>query len=286
MGNIFLRNNREENNMENIKIYGKIYNTKDYDLFNKMIGNRPTQAFRVKKILNSIEKIGYITNPIIVNDQMEIIDGQARFEALKELEMPIDYIIVDGAGINQCIAMNTYNSNWREIDYINSYAEIGNINYIRLKELLDTYKQGLFVTSTAIRRTSKIMSKTIRNGELEISEEEMEQAREKLSWICKFNTIIDKVQGNKTILKQVLITASFMPEVNIRKLEDKIFRYIDLLKAYGNGESCAMAVEELYNRNERNPVYIYTEYRKIKKQNMKRGLQRIQAMMRGEEDEN
>jgi len=111
----------------------KILSTKDYNLFKKMVGNRPTQLFRVKKILKSIEKVGYITNPIIVNDKMEIIDGQARFEALKQLNLPIDYIIVNNAGIKECISMNTYNSNWKEMDYINSYANVGNINYIRFK---------------------------------------------------------------------------------------------------------------------------------------------------------
>lgn len=260
----------------------KILSTKDYNLFKKMVGNRPTQLFRVKKILKSIEKVGYITNPIIVNDKMEIIDGQARFEALKQLNLPIDYIIVNNAGIKECISMNTYNSNWKEMDYINSYVNVGNINYIRFKELLDTYRQGLYVTSTAVKGTLKLESRAVRDGDLIITENEFDKAKDKLSWICKFNSFINNVNGNKTTLKQVLILASTMPEVDRNRLEENVMKYIDMIKAYGNGESCACAIEEIYNRNARNPVYIGTEYRKIRRENMKKGLKTIQKMMRGE----
>ena len=39
--------------------------------------------------------MGFIKNPIVVNEKMEIIDGQGRFEVCKEKGLPIYYNIVN-----------------------------------------------------------------------------------------------------------------------------------------------------------------------------------------------
>ena len=51
----------------------EIRTTRDYHLFKFMPGNRAIKN-RAENIKESIEKIGWISNPIIVNQDMEIID--------------------------------------------------------------------------------------------------------------------------------------------------------------------------------------------------------------------
>ena len=41
-------------------------------------GNRITSVGRINKIKRSIMQVGYITSPILVNENMEIIDGQRK----------------------------------------------------------------------------------------------------------------------------------------------------------------------------------------------------------------
>ena len=68
----------------------KIYSTMEYDKFKYQIGNREIMENNVKDIIKKIEKNEYDTAfPIVVNKNMEIIDGQHRFEALKRLGLPI-----------------------------------------------------------------------------------------------------------------------------------------------------------------------------------------------------
>ena len=45
-----------------------------------------------------------------------------------------------GTGKAECIALNSYNTLWSVRDYIASYANTGNDNYIRLNSLMDEYK--------------------------------------------------------------------------------------------------------------------------------------------------
>ena len=62
--------------------------TNNYMKFQILKGNRNVSQSRVNKIIASINRVGYITNPIIVNEHMEVIDGQGRLEALKTLQLP------------------------------------------------------------------------------------------------------------------------------------------------------------------------------------------------------
>ena len=61
----------------------KIYETTSYSQFKTMEGNRAVKDGRVNKIVESINKIGYVLSPILVNEKMEVIDGQGRLSALE-----------------------------------------------------------------------------------------------------------------------------------------------------------------------------------------------------------
>lgn len=110
---------------------GKIYCETDYSVFKKLNTNRDVLAGRVNRLIASISK-QYILNPIIVNEKMEIIDGQGRFEALKTLGLPIYYIVVSGIGREECMQLNKYNTKWTILDFAKSYASSGNSDYVML----------------------------------------------------------------------------------------------------------------------------------------------------------
>ena len=54
------------------KVVGQIYQTDDYDIFKKLDGNR--DAGNVTAILNSIDEVGYVLSPILVNEDYEVIE--------------------------------------------------------------------------------------------------------------------------------------------------------------------------------------------------------------------
>lgn len=113
-----------------------IYSTTDYDMFKTLDGNRIVLESRVKKVIASINTHGYLKIPIMVNDDMEVVDGQARLEACKRLKLPVYYIIGGKIGLSDCIVMNTSITKWSKFDYIKSYADTGNLNYIILREAI------------------------------------------------------------------------------------------------------------------------------------------------------
>lgn len=127
------------------KTIGTIYQETDYSVFRKLVQNRELYEGRVGKLMASLtEKT--ISTPILVNEKMEIIDGQGRFEARKRLGLPIPYYIVRGLSNDDCIRLNQYNSKWNDRDFAVCYSRGGNENYIRLLKLVK--ETGLTVNQT------------------------------------------------------------------------------------------------------------------------------------------
>lgn len=106
------------------KVIGQIFEESDYSRFHRLPDNRDVLERRLGKIIASVSE-KYVLNPIIVNEKMEIIDGQGRYEALKHLGRPIHYIIAHGATSDDCRRMNKYNTRWDALDFAKSFKKAG-----------------------------------------------------------------------------------------------------------------------------------------------------------------
>ena len=227
-----------------------VYVTKDYSIFKRLVGNRDIPESRISKIVESIQTIGWVHNPIIVNEKMEVIDGQGRLTALQRLKMPVEYIIAEGAGNKECIYMNMNMVNWKLPDFIKSYAEQGNENYQRLLSLMERYANGnLDIISTAIYRVSKSKHREIKSGILQLTEEQYKAAIPRLEYIKHILENIDekKLPGSMVTLMQTLIYYFDYPEVDKDRLKYSVERYIYNATPWVSHSDCEKEVENAYN---------------------------------------
>ena len=227
-----------------------VYVTKDYSIFKRLIGNRDIPESRISKIVESIQTIGWVHNPIIVNEKMEVIDGQGRLTALQRLKMPVEYIIAEGAGNKECIYMNMNMVNWKLPDFIKSYAEQGNENYQRLLSLMQRYANGnLDIISTAVYRVSKSKHRDIKQGILQLTEEQYRAAVPRLEYIKPILEEIDdkKLPGSMVTLMQTLIYYYDYPEVDKDRLKYSVEKYIYNATPWVLNTDCEREVENAYN---------------------------------------
>ena len=134
------------------KVIAAVYQTSDYSKFKKLEDNRAVTTERKNKLISSFSA-HEILNPIVVNKHFEIIDGQGRYEAKKELGLPIFYVMDPDATIDDCRRMNMYNSKWTSMDFCKSWAESGNENYVRI---LSVYRD----TGATLNRILRLANKT------------------------------------------------------------------------------------------------------------------------------
>lgn len=242
-----------------------IETTGNHAMFKVLDGNRDVLQPRVNKIKESILKVGYVTSPIIVNEKMEVIDGQGRLEALRQLGKPVDYIVVPGATIKECISLNLHNTSWGLNDFIKSYATKGNENYIKLNNLLDTYSNLSLEVIGYVLYGMRVAGKVYKSGNVIISDDKYESAKKVLDYFNKFYPYLSKRKSfRKNFFYFALNFAYHHPDIDNNKLFDKFVDQYSLLCSPANAKQGLSIIEELYNggRN-RKKVYLVTDYEKV-----------------------
>lgn len=124
-------------NMKEDKIIAHIYESYDYEKFKFMEkGNRDLKHVeRIKKSLLN----GEVLKPIMINEKFEIVDGQHTYIARKELGLPIYYYINYGSGVKEARLVNVAGQNWTKVDYVKSYSDEGNPEYLKFKEFREMF---------------------------------------------------------------------------------------------------------------------------------------------------
>ena len=95
-----------------------VLQTTDYDMFKVRDWNRNISSSNMKKIDASVKAQGWLKHPIMVNEKMEVADGQHRLAYAKQHNLPVYYVVVPGLSINDCVVMNNARTSWTLIDYI------------------------------------------------------------------------------------------------------------------------------------------------------------------------
>lgn len=119
-------------------IVGYVLRTNDKDVFKHIKGNRPTNELHFKRLKESI-KGNDLHVPILVNDNMEVLDGQHRLRAYRELDRSVDFIIGNGWGIKEVQRLNTNQKNWTMDDYMKTYCHLEHKEYIEYSDFKDQF---------------------------------------------------------------------------------------------------------------------------------------------------
>lgn len=114
----------------------EIFVTTDYHKFEFVYGNRKLNSNHVRLLIDSINREDLLDkNPIIVNEKMEVIDGQHRLEAARQLRLPIYYVVQDESGLRAVQLLNATKRTWNHRDYLDSYITLDNMDY----QILDSF---------------------------------------------------------------------------------------------------------------------------------------------------
>lgn len=242
-----------------------VLRTSDYSVFNIMTGNRDVPEIRVRKIKDSIQKNGYIFNPIICNEKMEVVDGQGRLEALKRLGLPVEYIVHPGLTVSDCIVMNAYQTKWTIPDYVDSFAKIGNRNYVYLQNLLEEFSDlPIRVCASACVDTIGLDPKFIQNGSFVCTEEKYKIARKALKYAQKFSVAMKKInRGNNTYMyTAIMFVYQHVSGVDYEKLQENFEKYYatDIAQNFVNTPDAIKCLNNIYNYRARDRVYFESEY--------------------------
>lgn len=243
----------------------KTYITNNYDVFKKLGGNRLINQKNVDTIIKNIEVNGVLPTIVIVNEKMEIIDGQHRVEAFKRLGINVMFQIFEGLDLDDCIAMNISGKKWSLIDYVHSYAEQGSEDYIYLHEKILEYPM---IPAQAIASMLSVMLtgngggislRNIKNGEFKLTDDYKKRAKA-IEYASKFPP--EKVTGAKSaffVTIGKLFYANF-EEINYKKMLERYKKNQKEVVSIVNETDVLNILQRCYNWKSPNSVRFVDKY--------------------------
>jgi hypothetical protein len=228
--------------------------TNDYDVFKVLPGNRDYEKHG-ERLIPSVGLLGVIT-PIIVNEKMEVIDGQGRLYAAKANGVKVPFIIKKNLGIDACIEMNNTQTGWGYRDYIKSYASIGNEDYMELQSYIEKYpKLPIYCVWFGLSGGKYSHEKQIKAGEYKSYPKDRKKIIDALAFmqsVAENEKIFFHIPGRKHLFFKAMFYAVGLSKTNKSRLVSALERYItndDVFHPFNNEENAIRSLEKAYNYN-------------------------------------
>lgn len=233
----------------------QVHTTNDYFLFKPLQGNRQINKLHLKRLKDAIEK-NYLFTVIIVNENYEIIDGQHRFECIRDLQLPLHYIVCKGYGLSEVQILNQNGKNWNTSDYLYGYIDMGLEPYIIYKEFIDKYKfdyhsaMCLLTSSNASSNRNHDIQLTFKQGNLVIKDYQYAEGIAKKIWLL--NGLYEGFLRRSFVFAMIRLLKN--PEFELTEFISKLKLQPSALTDCTTVDQYITLIEEIYNYKRREKV--------------------------------
>lgn len=235
-----------------------IKKTTRYDDFTRIKGNRVVGKSHLARLRNSISHKNLLhLNPIIVNENMEVIDGQHRLSACELLEIPVYYIVGKGLTFDDVVYMNSNVKDWGITDYLESYCELGYKDYITLKKFAKKWNFSVS-NSLAILSMGNIVTRAgyreFKDGQFEIKDiDHATEFAQRLRDITPYTTM--NTWKDRDFIRALSI--AYTREVEHDVLMERIQESPNPLHRRANITEYLRQFEDVYNYNRAKTIRLY-----------------------------
>lgn len=236
----------------------KIITTKDYSSFKTITGNRQVSDNHVKQLAASIAAQNLLPyNPILVNENMEVIDGQHRLLAAEQLGLEVAYVTVQGATIKVVQQLNAHQRQWNLKDYAESYASQGNQHYITLKHFYENHDMPVSISVWLLSKENwggGHMAQ-FKTGGFEVTS--MEEAYDVVAKIHLFHEHTNQQVRRSRGFVRAMRTCLRNPDVDWGRMKEKLGDYTKQIPAYESTRDYLRVLEDIYNYNNKVRTRLY-----------------------------
>jgi len=226
--------------------------TNQYDLFNPLFGNREIDQNHLKSLVKSMS-MAHLIIPILCNEHMEIIEGQHRYFAAKQLNLPIYYYIIPGYGLKEVKILNTIVKKWAPKDFIKSNCDMGMEEYIKLKDFMEEFPQfPIGSCQILLANNFKSTGKSFAQGSEIFSIEDYDLARSNAK---KLVSLAEFYPGyKKTRFVSCMLSIFKNKNFSFNEFVKKLKKYPTSLVDCSTVEQYKLIVENIYNKGRSNKV--------------------------------
>jgi ParB-like nuclease domain len=233
--------------------------TKDYTIFQTITGNRDVNPKHVEDLIQAIKRKNLLQYfPVLLNEYMQIIDGQHREAACEELEIEVPYVVVPGLTLDDVMSINTNSKSWTMIDFVEAYIKKGNKAYQELLDFSQHHDVSMSISASLLHgpvsasATSLSMNRLIKEGKFVVRQREW--ADMMLSQIHDLQPFADFLIKKDRDFIRALSLANHSPNFEFAKFTAKLQIYSQRILAKAVTRYYLIEIEELYNKG--NHIYI------------------------------
>lgn len=231
----------------------KVQYENNHSKFTLLDDNRDIRVRHVESLMTSIRKFGQLM-PIVVNEKMEVIEGQHRLRACSELKVPVAYIISLKASGKDVAVMNNSQEGWKNRDYLKHFSHTNHYNsseYKKVQKFFDTYSlpfhTGLMILSGIEfknRSNDRGPMPSFREGTFKVSD--LETANTIGAQLMKFKSFVPRlVRVNKFCL--AFVRVSKLENFSLQLAYSQIEKNFKKFERCGNQEEWDEAMVKAYN---------------------------------------
>lgn len=258
----------------NVQKLTEVHITTDYHLFGFIKGNREINQTNLNNIKESLSKKQILESAIIIgidnvsNDgkPYKIIEGQHRYSACTELELPVSFIIredfdieVMEKSLSIVELLNTASKTWDITNFMYSKCLLGIKPYILYKELFEKYDMLEHETILTIINRYKgdyryVWYQQFKEGDLLLTDEMYEYVDRDLKIL---NSLIPSIinSGKRQYIK-AYINVMYTPNLDIKRLINKTLQMGELPVSKNIDKCYEVIVKEVYNKGlSKNKLY-------------------------------
>ncbi len=232
----------------------EIFETTRYDLFILDIHNRPLNEARVNHFVKEFKKGNFFMKefPAIIDKKHIILDGQHRFAACKELLLPFYFRYADTLALFNIVDVQV-NAGWSQNDYIHSFIQQKNMNYIILKRFTLKYKIGVALAAallSGITHRTSLKSIGFYNGSFKVKDEAA--AHKAAAAIADIGSLIVEINPKLHISRDTHFNMAMAkiinhPDFDKKRMVDQIKKYCSLILRQVSTEAYILNLEEVYS---------------------------------------
>lgn len=238
-----------------------ILSTKDYSIFKSVNFNREKNRRHIETLKKIILKENLLhLHPILLNEKMEVVDGQHRLEAAKELGLPVYYIRGE-ISYDHILNSNLFQKKMDLEDVIKFYSMKDKIpDYIRFKDYCECLEVspksfiGLIFGSI-----SKEMIEFIKSGKFKLPSDQSLLERLVFSFLKLKDFVKEKRITPFSMFSSSNFTIAFRNLVFIQEFKEEVFfaklemRWFDL-RPQLNSKEWTRALIGIYNWKNHTPI--------------------------------
>jgi len=243
--------------MSTVTSVGDIHETKDYNLFDIVKGNREVNRSHVNRLKDKIRRRDLKELPITVlsknkSGKFPIFDGQHRYLARSELNKPIRFIVAEKLKADDISIANTDNANWVSKNFLHKFVEKGNEDYVYYKSFMEEYglNNKYSVTTTILNnsfRRERSQEKDFEDGLFKVADKT--ESEETMKYINKILTEIDSSKCKNSFFYYAILHAMSHVGFNRTHFAKKVEKLSAKFKGATNSQEWLDIIDRVYNKH-------------------------------------